>query len=123
MESKGTIALDFDGVLHSYRRGWIALAPEDPPMEGAKEFVEALLAMGYEVLVFTTRAETAHGDNCTHAWLLKHGFPRLGITHHKPKALLYINDRGWRFDGNFAPILAFLKNSPNGRPESASRGS
>lgn len=39
--SKRTVALDFDGVLHPYTRGWTGYVPDDePPMPGALEFVQ-----------------------------------------------------------------------------------
>ena len=50
--NKKTIALDFDGVLHSYKQGWTGDTPEDPPNEGANKFVRDLLGLGYEVVIY-----------------------------------------------------------------------
>jgi hypothetical protein len=43
------------------------------------------------------------------AWLLLHGMnpekaDRLLFPLHKPKATLYIDDRGWQFNGTFPTL-------------------
>lgn len=41
-----TIALDFDGVIHSYESGWTGDTPIDPSVEGIKEFMQQLVNDG-----------------------------------------------------------------------------
>ena len=84
------VALDFDGVLHSYSTGW---EPTDPPEDGAHEFVEWLVGQGAEVVVVTARALSAEGTEATRKWLRHHGFPELRVTHEKVRAAAYIDDR------------------------------
>ena len=55
------IALDFDGVLHSYQRGWTGQIPFDRPVDGAQNFCEQLLMEGYKVVVFTARVHPELG--------------------------------------------------------------
>ena len=105
---KRTIVLDFDGLLHSYRRGWTGPVPEDDPVPGAQGFVRAVQERGYEVLVVTTRAATRAGREGTEFWLLQHGFPVLPVRSDKPPAVLYVDDRAFRFDGDFQAVLRFL---------------
>lgn len=87
------VALDFDGVLHSYRSGWTGWVPTDPPEDGAHEFVEWLIEQGAEVVVVTARALTSEGTEATQEWLRRHGFPQLRVTNEKVRAAAYIDDR------------------------------
>lgn len=50
------IAIDFDGVLHSYSSGYTGPIPFDQPIEGSQQFCETLLHRGYELSIFSTRA-------------------------------------------------------------------
>lgn len=82
LERRVRIALDFDGVLHSYTSGWTGEIPMDPPTPGAVVFVEELLRQGYKLHIFTTRVypdlskdpkfvDVLHKmefDDGTHAW-------------------------------------------------------
>jgi len=52
---KRTVAVDFDGCLAAYDKWQGALVLGDP-LPGAKEFMEALIDEGYEVIVFTCRS-------------------------------------------------------------------
>ncbi len=51
---KQTIAVDFDGVIHRYSRGWQDGSIYDPPVDGAVEALERLHHR-YKVVIFTTR--------------------------------------------------------------------
>lgn len=88
-----TIALDFDGVLHAYSRGWADGTIYDDPVHGAVEACLALQQAGFELVIFTARQDIPAID----AWLAKHGFPAMPVTHTKPPAALYIDDRALRF--------------------------
>jgi trehalose-6-phosphatase len=71
--SARTIALDFDGVLHSYagyKGGLIS-----GPIPGAVNAVNKLLAAGHTVVVFSTRPRPTIVD-----WLGLHGCPALEVT-------------------------------------------
>jgi hypothetical protein len=49
-----TIAVDFDGVIHAYSRGWQDGTIYDPPMEGAVEGLRELMQRD-AVFIFTSR--------------------------------------------------------------------
>jgi hypothetical protein len=106
-----TIAVDFDGVLHRYSKGWQDGAIYDPPVEGAVEAFYKLIAAGFDIVVFTTRKDT----KAVASWMHKHfDFEkRIGhfwepqITNEKPLALAYIDDRGIRFT-NWPDILKYF---------------
>ena len=50
-----TIAVDFDGVSHSYHAGWHDGSIYGWPIEGAFANLSKILKEGYEIVIFTTR--------------------------------------------------------------------
>lgn len=102
------ICLDFDGVLTTGGR-W--LGPEvcdGVPTAGMVEWVNAASEF-YQIAVFSCRSETAAGRATMRAWLAEQGVDveRLEFPEHKPPALAYVDDRGYRFEGRF-PAPTFL---------------
>lgn len=98
-----TIAVDFDGVLHSYTSAWIDFhVIPDPPVEGAIEWLNGI-RHHFQIVIFTTRAKTVLGELAVKKWLADHGFElhsdEYDVTALKPPALVYIDDRAWRFEG------------------------
>jgi hypothetical protein len=74
-----TLALDLDGVVHSYRSGWQGAGTlPDPPNEGAFEFILDLLDSGrWSVVIHSSRFANPEeqGLLATILWFLDHGFP------------------------------------------------
>ena len=102
---KPTVAVDFDGVLHRYSRGWTGPGDVyDEPTAGALQAVEDLV-QHFRVVVFTARARTPGGASAVHWWLRLHGFPGLEVTAEKPPAVVYLDDRAMRFDGRWDGIV------------------
>src|SRR4051794_34872325 len=89
-----TVAVDFDGVIHSYTSGWTGEIPTDPPEPGSLEFINNLFDEGYAVVIYTTRAKTPEGHIGVQEWLINNGFPWRGIriTDLKPLAIAYVDD-------------------------------
>lgn len=50
-----TIAIDFDGVIHKYSKGWQDGKCYDEPVFGVFEAIQTLMSSGYSVFVFSTR--------------------------------------------------------------------
>ena len=106
-----TVAVDFDGVIHAYSKGWQDGAIYDDPVPGAEEAIKELMA-DYAVMVFTTRADLrAVGDyvrDRLHVPVLvaRDEVPRefwdgkdaVYITNRKLPAVAYIDDRAIRFE-------------------------
>lgn len=110
------IGLDFDGVLHSYTSPWTtATEIPDPPVPGALEAVKSWIKAGYEVVITSARADDPGGKEAIEAWLKKHGFPALPV-HPKLKATIYIDDRGFRFEGKFPTADEIEKLRPWTKP-------
>lgn len=100
--AKFTIAVDFDGVIHSYTTKWVdAATVPDPPVPGVIEWMNTMLDE-FTIVIHTTRAKELEGRVAVRKFLKKHGFKddEALITAEKPAALLYIDDRGFRFDGD-----------------------
>jgi hypothetical protein len=95
-----TIAIDFDGVIHKYSKGWNGGVIYDDPVEGAVEAYYELIK-NYNVVIFTAREDT----DAVKKWMEKHfDFEKnLGhfyepiVTNIKPPAIAYIDDRGITF--------------------------
>lgn len=109
---KLTIAVDFDGVIHHYSKGWHDGICYDKPKEGALEIIANWLAE-YNVYILSTRNPFEIEE-----WLKKHNAPFkfrvidpnskeifwtedgvVGITNRKLAAFIYIDDRAYRFVG------------------------
>ena len=106
-----TIAVDFDGVIHRYSRGWQDGRIYDEPVEGALEALAKLVANGYKVVIFTTRARDAAQIQAINDWLLERmpnwdSFESIEVTDRKPGAIAYIDDRAIRFT-NWTDILRY----------------
>jgi 5'(3')-deoxyribonucleotidase len=99
-----TVAVDFDGVLHSYTSPWVnAETIPDPPVPGAIEWLREIAAK-FAVVIFTTRGRTTEGQRAVRHWLHENGWDagmNATVTAEKLAALVYIDDRAWRFEGRF----------------------
>jgi|SRR5690606_9407958 len=102
----GTLAVDFDGVIHRYGRGWQDGTIYDPPMPGA---LDALRTLMQEFAVFI---HTAREPQQVIPWLENYGFDcapddqglrfwnRRGVllvTSRKLPAKYYLDDRAVHF--------------------------
>lgn len=136
-DERYTIAIDFDGVLHSYTSPWVnEHTIPDPPVPGAIEWL-INIERDFRVVVHSTRCKTWRGRMAVRRWLVEHIFDaffvkqivkhntpdafsnmdieeeariaarvfvaRFKLTNRKPAALVYIDDRAWRFNGTNFP--------------------
>jgi hypothetical protein len=104
------VSIDFDGVIHAYTTPWTtALEISDGPVEGAFDFIRATLKAGYGIHILTARANDPGVEQVIVQWFLKHGLEffyvdRLNISPLKKGAIVYIDDRGWRFEGKWPTL-------------------
>jgi len=94
------VAVDFDGVLHSASGPFVSPEVIDgDPVPGSIGWLHRLTA-AFEVTVLSTRAENYAGKEAIERWLVSQGpFGGVRATAVKVPALLYVDDRGWRFTG------------------------
>lgn len=109
---KYTISVDFDGVIHQYVTPWKnARTIPDPPVDGAIEWLFEMV-QHFDVCIFSTRNTQFMGRFAMRNWLKKHagglwyesaagtvGLEEITFPRHKPKAIIYIDDRAYRFVG------------------------
>lgn len=108
------IILDFDGVIHAYKMGWTGVVPVEAPVRGAKQFCFWLIAHGYEPIISSTRATSTRGRIEVEHWLVRNGFPTMEVTGEKRAGVLYVDDNGFRFAGDFGSVQRFLEAHPEG---------
>ena len=107
-----SIAIDFDGVVHKYSKGWHDGTIYDEPFEGAIEGIRSLMN-NYYVFIFSTRPpEEIVGWFYDRVFIGEQLFPFkkipddvvfweeqlvLGVTNRKLPAVAYIDDRAFLF--------------------------
>lgn len=112
-----TIAIDFDGVIHSYSRGWQGGEIYDPPVEGTREALTELRAKGWKIYIFSTRTNKIYHKNDhppqeerMKTYLEEHGIPYDKIwSFGKPMADIYLDDRALNFRGKWVDSLQEIK--------------
>ena len=110
------LAIDFDGVLHDAYNGWGDGTCYGAPIPGAIDAIKSL-SKKYEIIIFTAKAKSDRplvngktGTLLVKEWLEKYGILEYisDITSEKPRAELYIDDNGYRFE-NWKDTLNFVE--------------
>ena len=106
-----TIAVDFDGVIHKYSKGFQGLDNAyDPPMPGVFEGLDELKSMGYRLIIVSSRPVKPIKE-----WLKKYNMEHYfdDVTNIKHPARYYIDDHAVRFEKNdpnsWENIIKFIK--------------
>lgn len=107
--AKPRLCLDFDGVIHRYNSGWLgpAVIPDDP-VPGAFQFILDAQRL-FTVAIFSGRSQYPEGRAAMQLWFRKHaqagGYAptdfELEWPDNKPGAHMYVDDRGFRFNGHW----------------------
>lgn len=106
---KARVAVDFDGVIYSYKSGYIEGELPDPPVLGAFEFLYSVIDSGYDVTIFSTRCKSNATVMLMKDWMIRYGMKNeyiemMEFTNIKPIAKIYLDDRAISFNGYFPTI-------------------
>lgn len=111
------LAIDFDGVIHNAHLGWGDGTCYGEPIDGAIDAIKEL-SKKFEIVIFTAKAKPDRPmvDGKTGIELVKEWFEKYlildcisAITSEKPRAEIYIDDNGYRFQ-NWKDTIKFVDN-------------
>lgn len=98
------VAIDYDGTLvedvHPRTNGKLN--------SGTKEFVDWLKEQGWEIIIYTCRPSNERKALEENLESQKLKFDYI-CFYSKPVASLYIDDKGFRFNGSWREIKEFIK--------------
>ena len=113
---KKNLAIDFDGVIHDADKGWGDGTCYGEPLPGAIDAIKRLSEQ-YKIVIFTAKAKVDRplvngktGAMLVLEWLERYEIAQYVflITAEKPRADLYIDDNGYRFE-NWVDTLKFIE--------------
>lgn len=90
-----TLAIDFDGVIHRYSRGWQGHDNAyDCQMEDVEWAFKRFIAHGYELVIVSSRPKEVIEE-----WLVKHRLAKYikEVSNYKVPARYYIDDHAYKF--------------------------
>ncbi len=104
-EESNTIAIDFDGVIHSFEFGFHDGTIYGTPIQGSVEAIQRL-AKKYTLVIYTAKAKKDRplingktGTELVWEWLKKYNLAQYitDITAEKPRCICYIDDKAIQF--------------------------
>ena len=122
-----TISIDFDGVIHHYSKGYQDGSIYDPPIKGAARFIyDCMFVKNWSVFILSTRDPRQIKEWMETTLFLGKELPfqitilpadqkfwnekkNIGVTNRKLAAHVYIDDRGFRFEGHFEGMIEQLE--------------
>ena len=110
------LAIDFDGVIHNFNKGYHDGTCYGDPIEGSLEALKRL-SEDYNIIIFTAKAKPSRplvngktGTELVEDWLRKYDVLQYvqEITAEKPGSQIYIDDKGYHFQ-NWADTLEHIE--------------
>jgi hypothetical protein len=114
------IGIDFDGVIHNMYKGYHDGTIYGEPIQDALDSLKKI-SKKYNIIVFTAKAKPDRplvngktGVELVWDWLRKHNVDKYvkDVTAEKPRAVLYIDDNGFRFK-DWKSTINFIETSFN----------
>jgi len=109
-EERNNLAIDFDGVIHTFDKGWFDGTCYGEPIEGSIKAIKQL-SQKYNIIIFTGKAlpdrplvNGKTGKQLVIEWLEKYSLMGFidDVTYSKPRAEYYIDDKGIFFNNKCA---------------------
>jgi len=116
-EDKTTIAVDFDGVINPYTKGWRGAGVYETPSAECVTALGELHEEGVRIIIHTAREKSEHPLVAKFLVINEVMFDEIWAGESKrakPKADVYIDDRALNFSGSWkdvADIVRRLKSS------------
>lgn len=116
-KDENNIAVDFDGVLHNFNKGYYDGTCYGEPIEGSLESLK-ILSKKYNVIIFSSKClpdrplvNGLTGRELIIGWLQKYDVLKYvkDVTHLKPRAKYYIDDKALEFKNNWNEIIERIK--------------
>lgn len=110
------LAIDFDGVIHNFDKGWHDGTCYGEPIEGALDTIKEL-SKEYNIIIFSAKVRPDRplvggktGYELVEEWLEKYNIRQHidEITYEKPRAEWYIDDKAIEFTNNWENIKSKL---------------
>lgn len=111
------IAIDFDGVIHRNSKGFHDGTIYDEPIEGAIASLREIKKLGYNIIIYSCKSnsdrplvEGKTGTELIWEWVKEKQIENLidKISNEKPRALIYIDDKGFNFK-NWNETIEFIR--------------
>jgi hypothetical protein len=103
---KPTLCIDFDGVIHSYEKGWQDGTIYGTVTPGFWEWAVKAQEL-FKLVIYSSRSGTKEGRDTMRKWLVDQGWPDnvdIEFAHEKPPAFLTIDDRCVMFNGHWSEL-------------------
>lgn len=111
---KPILCIDFDGVIHDYRKGWQDGSIYGDVVPGFFDWAERAREH-FRLVIYSSRSKTEDGIEAMKIWLrnkVNHDsvLDWFEFASEKPPAFLTIDDRCIRFDGHWRVPELFPEN-------------
>ncbi len=115
-KDENNLAIDFDGVLHNFDKGYYDGTCYGEPIDGSLDALK-LLSKKYNIIIFSSKClpdrplvSGLTGRELIIKWLQKYDVLKYvkDITHVKPRAKYYIDDKAIEFKNNWTYILNLI---------------
>ena len=94
-----TLCIDFDDTI---------CGPDGDPLGDVRDVLRRFRAKGCRIVISSARLDPGLWGDQLHfrvdeirRWLDEHGIPFDDVVVHKPSADIYVDDKGFRFDGDW----------------------